>query len=89
MPYARIQCSSCQIYTRAASDELLNIGPHGIFSVPLTQSIRYANVAISLFNDDGESYIYGYVPIVVAKCGVYLKEKGEVETSAERACDTI
>lgn len=36
----------------------------------------YANVAISLIDDDGKSYIYGYVPIVVAKCGVYLKERG-------------
>ena len=50
--------------------------PTGIFGVPLQHSIRYANVAISLFNDEGQSYIYGYVPIVVAKCGVYLKEKG-------------
>lgn len=48
----------------------------GIFGVPLQQSIRYANVAISLLNDEGQSYIYGYVPIVVAKCGVFLKEKG-------------
>ncbi|KEQ62771.1 RhoGAP-domain-containing protein, partial [Aureobasidium melanogenum CBS 110374] len=46
-----------------------------IFGVPLQTSIRYANVAISLFNEQGQSYIYGYVPIVVAKCGVYLKEK--------------
>ncbi|KAI4763888.1 RhoGAP-domain-containing protein [Aureobasidium sp. EXF-3400] len=49
--------------------------PQGIFGVPLQTSIRYANVAISLFNEQGQSYIYGYVPIVVAKCGVYLKEK--------------
>ncbi|KAF2154041.1 RhoGAP-domain-containing protein [Myriangium duriaei CBS 260.36] len=49
--------------------------PAGIFGIPLHQSIRYANVAISLFNDEGQSYIYGYVPIVVAKCGVFLKEK--------------
>lgn len=48
----------------------------GIFGVPLQTSIRYANVAISLLNDEGQSYIYGYVPIVVAKCGVFLKEKG-------------
>ena len=48
----------------------------GIFGVPLPQSILYANVAISLTNDQGESFIYGYVPIVVAKCGVFLKEKG-------------
>ncbi len=48
----------------------------GIFGVPLRQSITYANVAISLVDEDGKSYIYGYVPIVVAKCGVFLKERG-------------
>ncbi|KAK3692418.1 RhoGAP domain-containing protein [Podospora appendiculata] len=54
--------------------------PQGIFGVPLRQSITYANVAISLVDEYGKSYIYGYVPIVVAKCGVYLKEKAtEVE----------
>lgn len=52
--------------------------PSGIFGVALQESIRYANVAISLTNERGESYIYGYVPIVVAKCGVFLKEKGEL-----------
>lgn len=51
--------------------------PRGIFGVPLNVSIKYANVAISLTNDNGESFIYGYVPIVVAKCGVFLKEKGK------------
>ncbi|KAK1832312.1 hypothetical protein QBC39DRAFT_405205 [Podospora conica] len=54
--------------------------PQGIFGVSLRQSITYANVAISLIDEDGKSYIYGYVPIVVAKCGVFLKEKAtEVE----------
>ena len=48
----------------------------GTFGVPLHTSIRYANVAISLFNEQGESYIYGYVPICVAKIGGYLKENG-------------
>lgn len=43
----------------------------------MRQSITYANVAISLVDAEGKSYIYGYVPIVVAKCGVYLKEKGK------------
>lgn len=50
--------------------------PKGIFGVPLRQSITYANVAISLIDENGQSYIYGYVPIVVAKCGVFLKETG-------------
>jgi hypothetical protein len=60
-----------------------NAGPHldptGIFGVPLQESIRYANVAISLLDDSNQPYIYGYVPIVVAKCGVYLKEKGGID----------
>ena len=50
--------------------------PTGIFGIPLQTSVRYANVAISLQDADGHSYVYGYVPIVVAKCGVFLKEKG-------------
>ncbi|MBE7181608.1 MAG: hypothetical protein INR71_10445 [Terriglobus roseus] len=54
--------------------------PTGIFGVALQDSIRYANVAISLYDHEGNSYIYGYVPIVVAKCGVYLKEKGTTYT---------
>ncbi|OBT58629.1 hypothetical protein VE04_01806 [Pseudogymnoascus sp. 24MN13] len=57
-------------FPRGASEQ-----PAGIFGVPLRQSITYANVAISLVDAEGNSYIYGYVPIVVAKCGVYLKEK--------------
>ncbi|KAL6704300.1 GTPase activating protein (GAP) for Rho1p [Coniothyrium glycines] len=60
--------------TRAKKEDEKEL-TQGIFGVPLIQSIPYANVAISLFNEHGESYIYGYVPIVVAKCGVYLKEK--------------
>lgn len=59
----------------------LGIEPErGIFGVPLNQSIKYANVAISLTNEHGENFIYGYVPIVVAKCGVFLKEKGAPST---------
>lgn len=54
--------------------------PVGIFGVALQDSIRYANVAISLLDAEGNSYIYGYVPIVVAKCGVFLKEKGASPT---------
>ena len=55
--------------------------PSGIFGVPLQVSIKYANVAISLTDNEGKSFIYGYVPIVVAKCGVFLKEQGKSEIS--------
>ncbi|KAH9224400.1 hypothetical protein DL95DRAFT_281843 [Leptodontidium sp. 2 PMI_412] len=62
-------------YPTNAKTKLAAPPPTGIFGVPLRQSITYANVAISLVDAEGRSYIYGYVPIVVAKCGVYLKEK--------------
>ena len=65
-----------QIFRRNTAEKNLAEQPTGIFGVPLRQSITYANVAISLVDAEGKSYIYGYVPIVVAKCGVYLKEKG-------------
>ena len=61
--------------------------PTGIFAVPLSVSIKYANVAISLTDAEGKSFIYGYVPIVVAKCGVFLKEKGW-STASEIQCWT-
>ncbi|KAI2636339.1 Rho GTPase activation protein [Hypomontagnella submonticulosa] len=61
--------------TRSRHQESQETQPKGIFGVPLRQSITYANVAISLVDEKGKSYIYGYVPIVVAKCGVFLKEK--------------
>lgn len=58
--------------------------PTGIFGVSLQSSIKYANVAISFMDDRGESSVYGYVPIVVAKCGVFLKEKGKYTYEPER-----
>ncbi|ODQ52645.1 RhoGAP-domain-containing protein [Saitoella complicata NRRL Y-17804] len=51
-------------------------GPKGIFNVPLQESIKYAHVAISLTDPNGESFVYGYIPIVIAKCGVFLKSQG-------------
>ncbi|KAL5610867.1 hypothetical protein FOBRF1_006984 [Fusarium oxysporum] len=46
-----------------------------VFGLAVPTSIRYANVAISRIDEDGVSRIYGYIPIIVAKTGVYLKEK--------------
>lgn len=44
-----------------------------IFGQAIAESVRIANVAISLTNLNGESFIYGYVPIIVAKIAVLLK----------------
>ncbi|KAJ5224194.1 uncharacterized protein N7469_007697 [Penicillium citrinum] len=74
-PSKRDLASWWRQFKRNTRREELKEPPRGIFGVPLNVSIKYANVAISLSNEHGESFIYGYVPIVVAKCGVFLKEK--------------
>ncbi|EPQ31144.1 uncharacterized protein PFL1_01333 [Pseudozyma flocculosa PF-1] len=51
-----------------------------VFGVPLRQSLKYASVAISIADDNGQQYVWGYVPVIVAKVGLYLKENAtEVE----------
>ncbi|KAI0902160.1 RhoGAP-domain-containing protein [Annulohypoxylon nitens] len=72
---ASVACLARPLFYYERIEGHKNIQPKGIFGVPLRQSITYANVAISLVDEKGKSYIYGYVPIVVAKCGVFLKEK--------------
>ncbi|KAF8239691.1 Rho GTPase activation protein [Tricholoma matsutake] len=47
---------------------------HTVFGKPLGESLRYASVQISTPNTNGELYVWGYIPVVVAKCGLYLKE---------------
>ncbi|KAH6909176.1 rho GTPase activator [Coprinopsis sp. MPI-PUGE-AT-0042] len=52
-----------------------NLVPNGVvFGKPLKESLRYANVQISTADANGELYVWGYIPVVVAKCGLYLKE---------------
>ncbi|GMM49282.1 GTPase-activating protein [Starmerella bacillaris] len=51
-----------------------------IFGAPLSTSIQYAGVNISVTNQNGEDVIYGRIPIVVAKCAAFLKHDAtEVE----------
>jgi len=50
----------------------------GVFGVSLQDSLRYASVAISQVGPDGKARIYGHIPIVVAKTGLYLKENGQL-----------
>ena len=44
-------------------------------------AIEYASVPICMAGADGRQYVYGYIPTIVAKCGMYLKEKGIVTYS--------
>ncbi|KAF8638282.1 hypothetical protein AX17_002302 [Amanita inopinata Kibby_2008] len=61
------------IHTRHKED-------HPVFGKPLQESLRYASVQISTADTHGRLYVWGYIPVVVAKCGLYLKENAtEVE----------
>ncbi|CAE6537889.1 unnamed protein product [Rhizoctonia solani] len=61
-------------------DDLVKHAPHTVFGIPLRESLRYASVQISTANPQGELYVWGYIPVVVAKCGLFLKENAtEVE----------
>ncbi|CAI2184196.1 11143_t:CDS:2, partial [Funneliformis geosporum] len=48
---------------------------NGIFGIRLSDGIEYASVPICMAGADGQQYVYGYIPTIVAKCGMYLKEK--------------
>ncbi|KIJ66940.1 hypothetical protein HYDPIDRAFT_38386 [Hydnomerulius pinastri MD-312] len=62
-------------YNKADSQE-----EHPVFGKPLKESLRHASVQISTANANGDLYVWGYIPVVVAKCGLYLKENAtEVE----------
>ncbi|KAH7341930.1 Rho GTPase activation protein [Rhizoctonia solani] len=61
-------------------EEFVKHTPHTVFGIPLRESLRYASVQISTANPQGELYVWGYIPVVVAKCGLFLKENAtEVE----------
>ncbi|CAE6441874.1 unnamed protein product [Rhizoctonia solani] len=57
-------------------EEFVKHTPHTVFGIPLRESLRYASVQISTANPQGELYVWGYIPVVVAKCGLFLKENG-------------
>jgi GTPase-activating protein SAC7 len=40
---------------------------HTVFGKPLRESLKFASVQISTANANGELYVWGYVPVVVAK----------------------
>ncbi|KAL6451537.1 SAC7 GTPase-activating protein SAC7 [Candida maltosa Xu316] len=47
------------------------------FGVPLQQALSEASAKISILaTDQGDGLNYGQIPIVVAKCGVFLKKNG-------------
>lgn len=60
-----------------ASQQSIQHGDSQIFGVPLEQSLSVAEARISVSSElPGELIQYGRIPVVVAKCGVFLKSKG-------------
>lgn len=49
----------------------------GVFGIALKDSLKYAYACISYVDDATKTYHYGAVPIVVAKCGSFVKNEGE------------
>ena len=48
-----------------------------MFGKPLKESLKYASVQISTANANGELYVWGYIPVVVAKWCVVHQLAGE------------
>lgn len=67
-------------FTKGRGNKEKKQNENRVFGAPLRQSLKYASVAISVAGNDGQQYVWGYVPVVVAKVGLYLKETAtEVE----------
>ena len=48
----------------------LDTADHPVFGKPLKEILQYANVEISTANANGDLYVWGYIPIVIAKWSV-------------------
>lgn len=67
--------------TRAASPQrpessLNTPSSLSIFGQPLHYVLKCSSVPIRLADANGEPYIWGYIPAIVAKTGLYLKQHG-------------
>lgn len=58
----------------------------GVFGIALKESLKYAYACISYVDDATKTFHYGAVPIVVAKCGSFVKNEGELKESKIDLC---
>ena len=58
------------------SPESIQEPVHAVLGVSLSEVIKYSNVAIHFHDADYGSFVYGYIPVYLAKIGNFLKEKG-------------
>ncbi|KAJ7111633.1 Rho GTPase activation protein [Mycena crocata] len=64
-----------------STDSIAPVGP--VFGQPLRENLKIAGVQISTADANEELHLWGYVPVVVATCGLYLKEHA---TEAPATC---
>ncbi|KAI9322241.1 Rho GTPase activation protein [Dichotomocladium elegans] len=57
-----------------------------VFGIPLAESIKYARVSISYIDDRTGKKCYGAIPVIVAKCGSFLKEEALAVKGIFRLC---
>lgn len=60
-------CYTAVVVGYTKDDERAGEVVHSVFGKPLRESLKYASVQISTANANGELYVWGYIPVVVAK----------------------
>ena len=60
-------CTACSPSSEEDSSE------HPVFGKALHESLQYASVQISTADSKGELYVWGYIPVVVAKWSVHCR----------------
>lgn len=60
-----------------------------IFGARLQDTLKYSSVAISLADRNGDPYVWGYVPVIVAKIGLFLKHNGVSFTDSNKCRRSI
>lgn len=47
-----------------------------MFGIPLTESLGYARSRISYIDEVTGNTCNGFIPVIIAKCGAFLKDEG-------------
>lgn len=78
-------------YPKASSFKTMQVPVvgKGVFGVPLAESIQYAHATISYIDDRTSKQCFGRIPIVVAKCGSFLKEEALTVKGIFRLCGNV
>lgn len=48
-----------------------------VFGIPLLDSLKYAHSRISYLDERTNNQCNAIIPTIIAKCGAFLKEKGD------------